>query len=66
MPVVPNARTRGNGHTQEHETFCLNIKKHFFIVQVMEPWHRLLTEIVKSPSLEIFKSHVDMVPGNPL
>ena len=27
-------------------------------------WHRLPIEAVESPSLEIFKSHLDMVLGN--
>jgi len=40
----------------EHERFHLT-------VQVMEHWHRLLREFVKSPFLGIFKSHQDMVLG---
>ncbi|KAK4807202.1 hypothetical protein QYF61_024322 [Mycteria americana] len=62
--VVPSDRTRGNGHKQKHRKFCLNIRKHFFIVRVPEHWNRLTREVVKSLSLEIFKSHLDMVLGN--
>lgn len=29
---------------------------HFFIVCITEYWHRLLKEVVESPSLEIFQS----------
>ncbi|KAK4832368.1 LOW QUALITY PROTEIN: hypothetical protein QYF61_021967 [Mycteria americana] len=31
---------------------------------VTEHWHRLLREVVESPSLEIFKSHLDMILGS--
>jgi len=35
-------------------------------VKVTKHWHRLPREAVESPSLEIFKSHLDVVPGNQL
>ncbi|KAK4823170.1 hypothetical protein QYF61_027074 [Mycteria americana] len=33
-------------------------------MRVTKHWHRFPREIVKSPSLEIFKSRLDMVLGN--
>jgi len=42
----------------------VNIRKHFFIVRVTMHWHRLPREIARAPSLEILKSHMDMVLGN--
>ncbi|KAK4830659.1 hypothetical protein QYF61_012539 [Mycteria americana] len=54
---------RGNGHKEKHR-FQLNIRKHFFPVRVTKHWHKLPREIVESPSLETFKSSLDMVLGN--
>jgi len=39
--VVPSDRTRGNEHKLKHRMFCLNMRKNFFTLRVMEPWNRL-------------------------
>jgi len=59
--VVPSDRTRGNGHKLKQRKFCLNMRKNFLPLRVTEPWHRLPREAVESPSLEIFKTHLDTV-----
>ncbi|KAK4810524.1 hypothetical protein QYF61_004487 [Mycteria americana] len=51
-------------HKLKHRRFCLNIRKHFFTVRVTELWNMLPRELVESPSLEIFKSCLDMFLGN--
>ena len=53
--VMPSDRTRGIGHKVKKRRFCLNSKKHFFIVRVMEHWHRMPREVVDSPSSELLK-----------
>ena len=62
--VVPSDRTRGNGHKLIRRRFTLNISKHLVTVSVNESWPRLPTEVVESPSLEMFNSCLDVVLGN--
>jgi len=59
--VVPSDRTRSNGHKLKHRKIHLNMKNNFFPLRAMEPWNRLLREVVESPPLEILKAHLDKV-----
>jgi len=43
-------------HTHNGREFCLNKRKNFLTLRVMEHWHWLPRGVVESASLEIFKN----------
>jgi len=59
-------RTRGNGCRCREGRFRLDIRKKFFTLRVVKPWHRLPREVGDAPSLETFKIRLDRAVSNPI
>jgi len=61
---VCSDRRRGNGFKLKEGRFRLDMKKKFFILMVVRPWHKLPREAVAAPSLAVLKARLDGALSN--
>lgn len=64
MSAVFSDSTRGSGHKLKGREFHLNLRNNSLTVRISKPWHRFSREVAESPSLERFKSCLEIVLGN--
>ena len=58
------SNVRGNSLKSHQGRFRLDIRNNFFSERAVRHWHRLPRDVVEAPSLEGFKTGVDVAPRN--
>lgn len=54
----PGDRTKSKGFKLQHDLFRLDVGRNFLIIWAVKPWKRLLWEVLKSVSVEVFEMNI--------
>lgn len=62
--LVHGEWTRDDGHKLKQDRFRVDIRRNFYPVRTGRQWKRLPREVIRSPSLEVFKTQLGKAQQN--
>jgi hypothetical protein len=61
LKLKKNRNTRGHHYKLDKQCCNTSLCQRFFTQRVVERWNRLLSQVVKAPSVDVFKNRLDSV-----